>query len=322
MVHIVPSYAYPVDRAHQILSTLPPTSFAFAYGSAIMPQVNSNPEKRMIDLMVAVDDAEHWHKQNLRQNCNHYSLQARLLGALKVAAMQKAGAAVYFNTLIQSKGLSFKYGVVSTADLIRDLTEWDSLYVSGRLHKPVRVITSPGPLLTKAMSRNVEAAAAAALLTLPESFDEERFYNAVASLSYTKDLRMSMAVEVKSKVRDIVRANLHAFRRMYCSCDSVADVVKGGVWKRDTGADAQLALLQRLPKRIREVIRNEVGVDADSLPELSSGRIRIAVLTAVGAVVARSSLSQAVKGVASAGLTTSVRYVAAKIGKSLRAAWR
>lgn len=29
-----------------------------------------------------------------------------------------------------------KYGVVGTAMLIRDLTQWDSLFCAGRLHKP------------------------------------------------------------------------------------------------------------------------------------------------------------------------------------------
>ncbi|KAI0567389.1 translocator assembly and maintenance protein 41 isoform X2 [Gracilaria domingensis] len=273
--------------------------------------------------MLAVNDPQEWHAQNLYRNLNHYSIPAQLAGASVVARVQQSGAAVYFNTLLSSHGTSFKYGVVSTASLVTDLMEWDSFYVSGRLQKPVRMLTSAGPLLKKAMRQNTEAAAAAALLTLPESFDEQRFYTAIASLSYTRDVRMSMAVEARTKVRDIVRANMRAFRTMYASCDTVRDVVtRGSVWRRDIGAEAQQRLVQRLPSRIRDVVNNSVGNERDQLQQVHATRVGNAVLAAIGSVVARSSVTQAAKGVASAGLTTSVRYVAAKIGKSIRSAWR
>ncbi|PXF44075.1 Phosphatidate cytidylyltransferase, mitochondrial [Gracilariopsis chorda] len=322
MVHLVDPCALPTDQAEQILSTLPPSSFAFAYGSAIIPQCNADPRRRMIDLIVAVDDAQQWHSHNLYRNQHHYSMTAQLLGASTVVKLQRAGAAVYFNTLLTPGRTPFKYGVVCTADLIDDLTEWHSLYVSGRLQKPVRVLATAGPLLSKALRRNTEAAAAAALLTLPESFGEEALYTAIASLSYTRDVRTATAVEVKTKVYDIVHANLNAFRTMYSSCDSVTELVRGRVWRRDTCAHAQRRLLDRLPARIRHRVTNHLAVDQRDLPYVHRGRLGSAVLAAVGSVVARSSVSQAVKGIASAGLTTSFRYVASKLAKSLNATWR
>jgi hypothetical protein len=35
-------------------------------------------------------------------------------------------------------GAMVKYGVVSTRSVLHDLHSWSSLYVAGRLHKPVR----------------------------------------------------------------------------------------------------------------------------------------------------------------------------------------
>lgn len=35
-----------------------------------------------------------------------------------------------------------KYGVITVDQLCKDLIEWETLYCSGRMHKPVRVFSS------------------------------------------------------------------------------------------------------------------------------------------------------------------------------------
>lgn len=318
------------DAASEVLSTLPPSRFAFAYGSAIFPQAGvSDRSQRMIDLIVAVDDAEAWHSLNMSSNRSHYSSPMSLLGPRAVASTQLSsfGARVYYNTILSPR--PFKYGVVSTSDLTRDLLQWESLYISGRMQKPIRVLsdTDPPVGLAAAIDANLSSAAAAALLSLPERFREDDLYTAVASLSYRGDIRMQLAVEVGSKVSDIVRANLHRFRALYkpVACGSGhAHARSDGIWSREVEAGGQARLLRRLPRHIRDSMRRRLGIrevdgGVDALARLDNALVGKAVVGAVAAVVARSSIRQSLKGLATAGLGTSARYIASKLGKSVRA---
>ena len=64
---------------------------------------------------------------------------------------------------------AIKYGVVSTSALLRDLWNWDSFYVAGRLHKPVLFLVRDADI-DRAAAANLDAALAAALLLLPARF--------------------------------------------------------------------------------------------------------------------------------------------------------
>ncbi len=65
-----------------------------------------------------------------------------------------------------------KYGTVSTTALTRDLWTWDSMFMAGRLQKPVLVLVEDA-LINTAMSANLESALAAALLFLPAQFTSQ-----------------------------------------------------------------------------------------------------------------------------------------------------
>ena len=59
-----------------------------------------------------------------------------------------------------------KYGVIDTARLVRDLLTWETLYVAGRMHKPVATLAADTRVSTAA-DANLRSALAAALLLLP-----------------------------------------------------------------------------------------------------------------------------------------------------------
>ena len=62
-----------------------------------------------------------------------------------------------------------KYGVIGTQLLYDDLQCWDSLYIAGRMQKPVLMLKDYAKL-PLARKNNLDAAFAMALLLLPEKF--------------------------------------------------------------------------------------------------------------------------------------------------------
>lgn len=214
-----------------------PIVYCFAYGSGVFPQESAGknvtdeqfraihprpPEAlvkaqkgnpKMIDFIFGVTHTQHWHSINMRQHRNHYSGIASL-GSGAVSHVQNWGAGVYFNPFVEVNGMLIKYGVTSIDNLVNDLTTWDSLYLAGRLQKPVKILRDH-PQVRLANQHNLIAAVRTALLLLPADFTEAQFYSTIAGLSYLGDPRMALPTENKSKVTNIVDNNIVHFRRLY-----------------------------------------------------------------------------------------------------------
>ena len=65
-----------------------------------------------------------------------------------------------------------KYGVVAAETLRSDLRNWDTCYISGRLHKPVQMLRADAPLM-RAHESNLQSALAAGILLLPPRFTRQ-----------------------------------------------------------------------------------------------------------------------------------------------------
>ncbi|KAI5464977.1 mitochondrial matrix Mmp37-domain-containing protein [Mariannaea sp. PMI_226] len=214
-----------------------PIVYCFAYGSGVFPQeapkrtvteaefraVHPHPPEalykaqrgapKMIDFIFGVSHVQHWHSINMKQHRDHYSSIASL-GSGFVSRVQNWGAGVYFNPFIEMNGMLIKYGVTSIDNLVEDLSSWESLYLAGRLQKPVKILRDH-PRVRLANQHNLIAAVRTALLLLPPDFTEAQLYGTIAGLSYLGDPRMSLPTEDKSKVDNIVENNIIHFRRLY-----------------------------------------------------------------------------------------------------------
>ncbi|KAK7706528.1 Mitochondrial translocator assembly and maintenance protein 41 [Botryosphaeria dothidea] len=269
-----------------------PIRYAFAYGSGVFPQSGSSgstslsphpnpPEaikkwqsggEKVIDFIFGVTYTQHWHSLNLAQHKDHYSFLGSL-GSWAVSQVQdKFGAGVYFAPYISVNGTLIKYGVVNLDTLQRDLSQWDTLYLAGRLQKPVKILRDDARIRL-ANQVNLISAVRTALLLLPEKFTERELFNAIAGLSYMGDPRMSFNAENPHKVVNIVTHQLRHFRRLYNplletlpNATHTDPHVKTPGWELDVppGIDINMQqdmdpvkrgnMVRRLPKAFREKI--------------------------------------------------------------------
>jgi mitochondrial translocator assembly and maintenance protein 41 len=270
-----------------------PIRYAIAYGSGVFPQTKgdgrvasdeefkkvhpncsaglkraqgSNP--KMVDFIFGVSFSEHFHSLNMRQHRDHYSFLASLGSAAVTYVQEKWGAGVYYNTHVVVNGTLIKYGVVNIDTLVHDLAEWNTLYLAGRLHKPVKIIRDDARVRW-ANQVNLLSALRTALLLLPESFTERELYNTIAGISYLGDPRMRFPTENPQKVANIVGNNLPNFRRLYAplieqlpnvnfnesgvhdSTDWILDTDKMHGLSQDMNPTKRGNMVRRLPKAFR-----------------------------------------------------------------------
>jgi len=314
----------------QVLDSFPlERSLVFAYGSGVFRQEgHKDTRDNMTDFIFAVHDTEQWHKENMALHPSHYSTMARLMGVTAVKKCQEEwGARLYFNTLVPWGEGMIKYGVINKKHLLQDLRNWETLYVAGRLHKPVNIIEQEEDIeMKEALKNNLSCAVRAALLLLPEKFTEEELFLTVAGLSYTGDFRMVVG-EDRNKVANIVRPQLDRFRELYRErLEEVAPVLhmSDSVFVQDMGSEGRMTHLTGLASGVRNevldmcTINQNTKLEEEMLEEIAKVDCSQMVSNALGKVVAGADKSQAAKGILTAGGRKAVIYSLAKVKKMVK----
>lgn len=321
----------------KIMSIFPvEATLAFAYGSRVKEQANREVGKNdMIDLVIAVDDPFDFHIKNCQVNPSHYSFLRKLPGGGKAVAriQENFGAKVYYNTLVPlENNIYIKYGVISTGPLVNDLLDWETLYVAGRLHKPVEILSLAGPkadLVKKALKINIQSAIHTALLLLEESFTEKELYITIAGISYIGDFRMIIG-ENKNKIENIVSPQIHEFRKLYqpyLTSNLIQPLVNWNPASRtyiqDTSSQTIYHHLSLLPKNVQKEIFLKAWDGSGSLNDIDDVMMALSqrigadekVRAAIKAIVKRYSWKQSIKGIFTAGIKKSIVYSKSKLVK-------
>lgn len=304
-----------------------PVLFAFEYGSAAFRQkgYSSGGKRQLLDLIFVVNDPIKWHEINLRQNPQHYSLVARRFLPFGCwNAIQEYGAGLWYNvnvalnnksrqptnedTLIEQNLNSqpaslplIKYGVTSLNNFTVDLSEWKTMYLAGRLHKPIREILFNGSheeqkLLDSCIYQNRLFALNAALRMLPETFGIQELLHTIVSLSYLGDFRMKFG-ENPNKIKNIVEGQynelLSIYRPIMQSNKFVSFDEATGITRQDLAGDFTL------PASFGKLIGNDLK-------------------RAIAKRVWKPAIQQSFKGLITADLTNALGYCWKKVQKQFQ----
>ncbi|TPX59224.1 phosphatidate cytidylyltransferase [Powellomyces hirtus] len=289
-----------------------PVRFAIAYGSGVFRQKGYKPtavgskEAPMVDFLFGVTHPDHWHSLNIRQNRHHYSSLAYFGSKVVSNVQEKMGAGLYFNPDVHVAGLRIKYGVVSMDRLIRDLHDWETLYLAGRLQKPVKVLRTDARV-TLANRRNLRASVRAALLLLPSEFSEEELFCAIAG-----DFRMKMG-ENPHKVFNIVYSQMDSFRELYKPIiEDLPNVnyVSESQLVQDLDARLRSQAVQKLPKHLHNKM-----YQYHQAALLRSGD----AAASLAEIVRWPAIAQSLKGILTAGFSRALIYAKNKLKKSFAA---
>ena len=301
--------------------------YAFGYGSGVFSQTLVDDKEKhegMLDMILVVDDSYEFHNANLQNYPHHYAKWLQYSGPSMIDRIQRnflslKDACVLFH--IVDDPVPMKYGVVRLDDLLRDLTQWESLYLAGRLHKPTLSILapskSPPDQFVEAQASNLQSAVAAALLLLPlpdhsdngNSLPWLTLYSQIASLSYAGDFRMKVGGEDPNKISKLVQApgQMERFHALYQPI--LQPLEKAGIlsakgssleWSsRDSATREHLVGL--LPSPVRS----------------GATRNHAEFANVLAAIVAPAARNQSLKGVFTFGFRRSIQYASAKLEKGL-----
>lgn len=316
----------------KIMSNFPSgISLAFAYGSGVFQQEGNASSKNMLDFVFVLENARRWHEENLRIHRKHYSFVGCFGPNAVISLQDNYGAGMYYNTLVPMGERIIKYGTITRNNFLLDLKDWQWMYISGRLHKPVKILRQVNDNdISLALKENLKGAFNAALLSLPEEFTEQQLFMSIAGLSFAGDFRMIIG-ENKNKVRSIVGSNIEHFRHLYqpilLSSRQLHFCSSSGKYQQSHDRSLIFSRMMSLPKNLQRKMLQSLGGGKtkqscleETFSEVSKDGAKCSKLVKNGlqSIVGRSSVTQSIKGIATAGGYRTLLYSTQKMTKMLR----
>lgn len=230
---------------------------------------------------------------------------------------------------INNQTKNIKYGVVSIEKLCNDLIDWETLYLAGRMHKPVKILRDDSRVRL-ANQVNLTEAVRVALLTLPEKFSEEELFDRIAGISYKGDFRMIIG-ENPNKVKNIVSTQMENFHRLYYGLlDDLPNVttLNNGQLQQSDNPRYRGLMVKKLPKTLYDKVlkqhrsyasSNNIDIPQDMTAVYEqvaqSKALRNYIDKSLTEIIAGTAITQSIKGIFTAGAIKTGRYAGEKLSK-------
>lgn len=291
--------------------TRPDAEVIVGYGSGVKKQANDLGLTKQIDLIFGVKDTKYWHLQNFEMNPTDYSR----CGFKLLSCYENIGTKINYLTFLPYENNMFKIGVVSTNDLIDDLTNWKNFYLAGRFQKPIEIIRTTDAV-NKAININrLNALKAALLLSKDFVISEYDLYETICSLSFIGDWRRVFHLENPNKISNIVKGSFSELRSIYHPLDIYSAYFHiNGTGMLVPNNNEIFKSLDTLPIDLLYGIRKKIKLGKNS--EDTKLMIQKTIIHYLNSINLKSSAAQPVKGLLINGVSKTKTYLKQKIDKS------
>lgn len=298
-----------IEIIEEFASHRPDSLGVYGYGSKVFNQYGNqaNSSNSLIDVIFIVDDIKEWHSENMILNREDYSMLGRLHFNRNNIEKLKGKNRITYLSSVCDNGLYFKYGVIESKDFVRNLNEWDNIFVVGRFQKPVLEVKSDDNIKSS-IDYNRRCALMIACLFCDEVTTIYEIYKKLCGLSYYGDFRMAFA-ENPNKVSNIVRGSFDTLKKIYPLEEEYLSFM--GDDRVYISHRMILDKVFELPDAMLDFLR-EVDTDFESLD-----LVRINIATFLMCKNREESKNQILEGVRTNGIVRSIPYALSKVKKRM-----
>lgn len=310
------------------------------YGSGVFEQDGYNGKSQpQVDMIHVVENTGKFHTKNVHRFNQHYS-GLKYGGVKLIEFFQNLGlVSIYFNPYITMKQTTIKYGIISEALILKDLIEWRTLYLAGRLQKPVKFITNSSGDQDSASAKLLKfvnefnlrnAVKICLLMSTSKVITEQTLYELITLISYLGDSRMIIGGENPNKIKNIVNKQFGNFQKLYApilkqfEIDNLISRKDDVILIPHFSNDQKKSLIGNLPKHFRTQLlalythNQHTNDPVGGIVRESDPYIRELLIRALKKVVLAPSIFVSLKGLFTAGIYKSVRYMIDKRLKYLQ----